>query len=70
MFVNVDSSFDIENRLLKLSVVIIGMLMEGAVSQSFYLGPSLFLMWLQKLTHMIIMHWRCTFHVYIGFMNY
>ena len=37
---NVHSSFDIENRLLKFSVIIIDMLMEGTVSQIFYLGLS------------------------------
>ena len=48
MFLNVDSSFTIKDRLLKVSVVIIDMLMEGTVSQIIYLGPSLCFMQLQK----------------------
>ena len=38
--VNVDSSFNILDRLLKLSVGILDILMEGTVSQIFYLSPS------------------------------
>ena len=48
IFLNVDSSFNISDRLLKFSVVIIDMLMEGTVSQIFYLGLSLCFMQLQK----------------------
>ena len=40
IFLNVDSSFNILNRVLRLSVVITNMLMEGTVSQIFYLGLS------------------------------
>ena len=39
-FLNVDSSFDIENRLLKFFVVVYGIIMEGTMSQIFFLGPS------------------------------
>ena len=50
IFLNVDNSINIENRLLKFSVVIIDVLMEGNVSQIFYSGPSLIMfMWIQKL---------------------
>ena len=48
IFFNVDSSFDIENRTLSLSVVIIDMLMKGTMFQIFYLGPRLLFMWLQN----------------------
>ena len=48
IFFNVDSSFSID-RLHKFSVVIIDMLMEGSMSQIFYVGPSLCFMRLQKL---------------------
>ena len=37
---NVDSSFNIYERLLRFSLGIIDILMEGTVSQIFYLGPS------------------------------
>ena len=40
IFMNVESSFNIQDRLLKLSVTVIDMMMEGTVSQIFYLGPS------------------------------
>ena len=43
-FFNVDSSFIIKDRLLKFSMVIIDILMEGNVSQTFNLGPSLLFM--------------------------
>ena len=35
-FLNFDSSFDIEKRLLKFSVVVLGIIMERTVSQIFY----------------------------------
>ena len=41
-FFNVDISFNIKDRLLRFFVVVIGMIMEGNVSQIFYLGPSFF----------------------------
>ena len=40
IFFNVDSSFDIKGRLLKLSVVTLDIKMQGTVSQNSYLGPS------------------------------
>ena len=40
IFLNVDSSFNILDRHLKLSVGILDILMEGTVSQIFYLSPS------------------------------
>ena len=40
IFFNVDSSFNIENRLFKFSVDVLGIIMEGTVSQIIYLGPS------------------------------
>ena len=43
-----DSLFNIQDRLLKCSVVIIDMLMEGTVSQILYLGPSSCFMRFQK----------------------
>ena len=48
IFLNVDSSFNIINRLFKFSLVIIDMLMEGTASQIFYLGLGLYFMSLQK----------------------
>ena len=42
-FFNVDSSFNIKDRLIKYSVAVLGIMMEGTVSQIFYLGPSFFL---------------------------
>ena len=44
IFLNVQSSFNIINRLFKFSLVIIDMLMEGTVSQIFYLGLCLYFM--------------------------
>ena len=41
---NVDNSSNIGNRLFKVSVMIIDMLMEGTVSQIFYLGLGLYFM--------------------------
>ena len=40
MFLNLDSSFNIKHTLLTFSVVVLGITMEGTVSQIFYLGPS------------------------------
>ena len=37
---NLFFKFDIKDRLLKFSVVVLDMIMEGTVSQNFYLGPS------------------------------
>ena len=39
IFFNVNSSFNIGNKLLKFAVMIIDTLMEGKVSQNSYLGP-------------------------------
>ena len=39
-FFNVDSSFDIENKVFKFSMLIIHIGMQGKVSQIFYLCPS------------------------------
>ena len=44
IFLNVDISFNIKDRLLRFFVVFIGIIMEGTVSQIFYLGPSFCLM--------------------------
>ena len=54
VFLNVDSSFNILDRLLKFSVVIIDMLMEGTVSPIFYIGLSSCFMRLQKLSFQIL----------------
>ena len=40
---NVHTSFNIESRLLKLSVVILDIIMQGTMSQNLYLGHSFFL---------------------------
>ena len=48
IFFNVDSSFNIENRLFKFSVGIFDTLMEGTVSEISYLGPSSSFMRLKK----------------------
>ena len=48
IFLNMDTSSNIQDRLLKFYLVIIDMLMEGIVSLYFYLGPSLCFMRLQK----------------------
>ena len=39
-----DSSFNIENILLRFSVLILHIVMPGTVSQIFYLGPSFYFM--------------------------
>ena len=39
-YFNVDSSFNIKSWLLKISVVILDMMMQGTVSQIFYFYPS------------------------------
>ena len=44
IFLNVDSSFNIGNRLFKLSVVIIDVLKKGTVSHIFFLGLSSYFM--------------------------
>ena len=49
IFFNVDSSFNIKDTLLKFSVVVLGITMEGTVSQIFYLGPSFCFMYLRKM---------------------
>ena len=48
ILLNVDSSFNIQDRLLKFSVVIIDMLIEETMSQILYVGPSLCFMRIQK----------------------
>ena len=40
IFLNVDISFNIQNRVLKFSVVVVGIIIEGTLSQIVYLGPS------------------------------
>ena len=40
IFFNVDSSFNIENKVFKFSMLIIHIAMQGTVSQIFYLCPS------------------------------
>ena len=40
IFFNVDSSFNIENELLKFSTLIFHIVMQGTVSQIVYLGTS------------------------------
>ena len=47
-FFNVHSSFNIKNKLLTFSVVILYMTMEEIVSQIFYSGPRFCFMWLRK----------------------
>ena len=37
LFLNVDSSFNIKDRQLKLAVVVLGIMMEGIVSQIFFI---------------------------------
>ena len=49
IMLNVDSSFIIQDSLPKFSEVIIDTLMEGTVSQNFYLVSSSCFMQLQKL---------------------
>ena len=39
IFLNLDSSFDMKDRTLKLSVVVLGIIMEGTVSQIFLFRP-------------------------------
>ena len=46
---NVDSSFNIKDTLLKFYVVVLGITLEGTVSQIFYLGPSFCFMYLRKM---------------------
>ena len=46
---NVSSSFNIKDRLLKFSVLVLDMIMEGTVSQIFLLGPSSCFMKCRKL---------------------
>ena len=47
IFLNVDNSFNNENRLRKFPAGIIDILIERTMSQIFYLGPSLCFMWLK-----------------------
>ena len=44
IILNVDISFNIIDRLLRFFVVVFGIIMEGTISQIFYLGPSFCLM--------------------------
>ena len=48
IILSVDSSFNIKDRLLKFSVVIIDMLVAGTVSQIFNLDPALYFVNFQK----------------------
>ena len=41
---NVDSSFNIKDRLFKFSVLVLVMITEGKLSQILYVGPSFCLM--------------------------
>ena len=49
ILLNLDSSFNIKNTLLKLSVVVLGIRVEGTVSQICYLAPSFCFMYLRKM---------------------
>ena len=49
MFSDVDNSVNIIQRQSKSSVLILAMVIEGTVSQIFYLGPSSHFMCFQKL---------------------
>ena len=40
ILLNLDISFDIENRLFRFFVVVFGIMIEGTVPQNCYLGPS------------------------------
>ena len=44
-----DNSVNIETRLLKFCVLIVGIIMEGTVSQIFILGPSFYFILSRKL---------------------
>ena len=48
IFLNFDSSFNIKDRKLKFSVYVLGIMIEGTVSQIFYLGLSFCFMSLRK----------------------
>ena len=48
IFLNVNSSFTIQDRLLKFSVGIVDILIEGNMSQIFYLSPGSSFMRFQK----------------------
>ena len=41
---NVNSSITIQHKLLKFCEAILDIIMEGTVSQTFYLGPSFYFM--------------------------
>ena len=44
IFSNVDSSFNIKDRLIKYSLAVLGIMMEGTMSQICYSGPSFYFM--------------------------
>ena len=44
IILNVDSSISIQHKLLKRCEAILDIIMEGIVSQIFYIGPSFYLM--------------------------
>ena len=44
IFLNLDNSVDITYKLFKFGVMVFASIMEGTVSQIFYLGPSSFFM--------------------------
>ena len=46
---NVNNSVNIKTRLFKFCVLILDIIMEGTVSQNFYLGPSSYFMLFRKL---------------------
>ena len=48
IFLNFDSSFNIKDRKLKFSVVVLCIMIKGTVSQIFYLGLSFCFMSLRK----------------------
>ena len=47
IFLNLDISFNIKDTLLKFSVLVLSITMEGTVSQIFYVGPSFCFMYLR-----------------------
>ena len=49
IFLNVDNSVNIRNRLFIFCVLILGIIMEGTVSQNFHLCPSSYFMLFRKL---------------------
>ena len=48
IFLNMDNSVNIKTRLVKFDVLILDIMMEGTVSQIFFLGPSSYFMLFRK----------------------